>query len=458
MANCGQLTWRARAIQSLNRQHDNIELWNFAKGWIQRFRETDENNVSEKLIYLWVTVNAWASKSVPDLSRNHEDAYLVHCMAKDKNLSDRFDSLYKVDAKFCELVNSFLDMAPVFQSLWLYNNEIDPWNLTEDRYQFIKKVSERDPYIVSIRNGQENRFAAFSPACALDHIQSNENIPADWPHLISMIYQVRCNLFHGGKNYNRDSDRKFIELAYKVLWDVWKDELPQTLLPKRLPWSRILIRSGFLANSKGKLHISFQNEKKENIHFLKRIVEFGSFGKVVDDIFTPSNNEVEEDLWLSAVESCHGGAEGGAPDELPIMDTYMAGLVRWLNCIDINTSNSCDGHGRNCARLECRDPNSTRIATCILNLSGQRFEQRGRTIFQENITPSRVCSNIAVKNLLDVAEWLHANQKQLHSIVLLLKNLPPMRSSLSNFDRTTGRIPNQREVSRRQAFNARPRP
>ncbi|MBE1424841.1 hypothetical protein H4684_001480 [Desulfomicrobium macestii] len=444
MANCGQLTWRARAIQSLNRPHDNIELWNFAKGWIHRFRETDENNVSEKLIYLWVTVNAWASKSVPDLSRNHEDAYLVHCMAKDKNLSDRFGSLYKVDAKFCELVNSFLEMAPIFQSLWLYNNGIEPWNLTEDRYKFIKKVAERDPYIVSTRNGQENRFPAFSPACALDHIQSDENIPADWPHLISMIYQVRCNLFHGGKNYNRDSDRTFIELAYKILWDVWKYELPQTLLPKKLPWSRILIRSGFLANSKGKLHISFQNEKKENIRFLKKIVELGRFGELVDDTFTPSNNEVEEDHWLSAVESCHGGAEGGAPDELPIMDTYMAGLVRWLNCLGIDTSYSCDGHGRNCARLECRDPNSASIAACILNLPGQQFEQRGRAIFQLPIAPSRTDSTIAAKNLLDIAEWLHANQNQLYSSVRLLKSVRPLRLSLSNFNRPTRRTPNQR--------------
>lgn len=444
MANCGQLTWRARAVQSLNRPHDNLELWDFAKGWIHRFRETDENNVSEKLIYLWVTVNAWASKSVPDLSKNHEDTYLVHCMARDEALSNRFDTLYKIDMNFCQTVNSFLELAPVFQALWIYNNGIEPWSITDDRCKFIKKVSERNPFVVSTRNGQENRFPAFSPACALEHIQSGENIPADWPHLISMIYQVRCNLFHGGKNYNRDSDRKFIELAYKILWDVWKNELPQTLLPKKLPWSKILIRSGFLSNPEGDLRISLSDENEQNIDYLNRIVNFGHFGVVKNSFFTPTEAHVEEDLWLSAVESCHGGAEGGAPDELPIMDTYMAGLVRWLNCLGIHTSNSCDGHGRNCARLWCRDPNSAGIAACILNLSGQQFEQRDRAILHLPITRSRACSTIATKNLLDVAEWLHANQKQLSPIVLLLKSVPPLTSSLSNSYRTTRPTPNQR--------------
>ena len=95
--NCGQLTWKAKNLESMNRQYDNEDLWIFVKSWIHRFAETDEENVAEKLIYLWVTVNAWASKSVPDLSRNHEDGYLVHCMAKDKNLSQRFEEVYRLN-------------------------------------------------------------------------------------------------------------------------------------------------------------------------------------------------------------------------------------------------------------------------------------------------------------------------------------------------------------------------
>jgi len=443
MANCGQLTWKAKNVESLSRPHDNQELWNFAEAWIRRFSETDEDNVSEKLIYLWVTVNAWASKSVPDLSRNHEDAYLVHCMAKDHDLSERFDKLYQRDIEFRDTVNSFLDLAPVFQSLWLNNHGIGPWNINDDRRKYVKMVSEKDPFIVSIRNEQEIRFPAFSPACALEHIQGDEPIPVDWPHTISMIYQVRCNLFHGGKYYNRDSDREFIKSAYKILWDVWKDELPPTVFPNKLPWARILIRSGFMAKAVGNLRIFLLEEKEENVVYLKKIVDFGRFGNVVNKIFTPDEAEIEEDLWLRAVEACHGGAEGGAADELPIMDTYMAGVVRWLNCLGIETTFSCDGHERNQAHFQCVDPSSARIAVCILNLSGQQFRQQGQRVYQQE-APPRARSTIGVKTLLDVAEWLHSNQEHLSSAVKLLNGISPARTGHSALGRSTHRTYNRR--------------
>lgn len=429
MANCGQLTWKAKNILLLNRPYENRELWDFVQAWIRRFSETDEDNVSEKLIYLWVTVNAWASKSVPDLSRNHEDTYLVHCMAKDNALSDRFLTLHQNNTEFQTTVNSFLDIAPVFQALWLNNNGIEPWNIADDRREFVNRVVAKDPFIVSIRNDKENRFPAFSPACALEHLQAGEPIPADWPHLISMIYQVRCNLFHGGKKYNRDSDRKFIELAYKILWDVWKNELPESVLPNKLPWERILIRSGFLAKPEGDQIISLAGETDQNVGYLKKISDYGGFGAVEDKTFTPTEKHVEEYLWLRAVDSCHSGAEGGTADELSIMDPLMAGLVRWLNIVGVETTFSCDGHGRNPARLECNDTRSARIAACILNLSGQQFQQQGQRISQFQDSPSRPRSNSGFKNLLDVAEWLHTNQEQLASTVQLIKRVPMLRAS-----------------------------
>jgi hypothetical protein len=198
MGKCGILTYKAKDVHTLNRPTDNLELWDFARAWIQRFNEAEEQNVSEKLIYLWVTVNAWASRSVPDLSRNHEDTYLIHCMAKDCVLSERFASLYQNDHEFYNAVSSFLQMVPIFQALWLANNSIDPWNINDDRRVFVTNIIKRNPYVVSTKNGEERRFPAFSPACALKHLQNGETIPSDWPHLISMIYQVRCNLFHGG--------------------------------------------------------------------------------------------------------------------------------------------------------------------------------------------------------------------------------------------------------------------
>lgn len=365
-------------------------------------------------------------------------------MAKDNDLTERFNKLYQVDLEFHSTVDSFLDLAPVFQALWLNNNGIDPWNIADDRRGFVNRVVAKQPFIISVRNDKEIRFPAFSPACALEHLQADEAIPADWPHLISMIYQVRCNLFHGGKNYNRESDRKFIELAYKILWDVWKVELPQSVFPNKIPWSRIMIRSGFLANQEDDLCISLQNENEQNVDYLKSIVNLGHFGGVNNRVFMPTESHVEEDLWLRAVESCHGGAEGGAADELPIMDTYMGGLVRWLNVLGIETTFSCDGHGRNHARLKCRDQKSSRIAACILNLSGQQFQQQGLWISQSRNTPPTASLTAEVKDLLDVAEWLHTNQKQLASTVQSLKSVHPFRDSRSDNDRTLNRTQNRR--------------
>jgi hypothetical protein len=365
-------------------------------------------------------------------------------MAKDNALAERFDKLHQDDTEFQTTVDSFLGLAPVFQALWLNNKGIEPWSIADDRREFVNRVFEKDPFIVSVKNDKENRFPAFSPACALEHLQLGEPIPADWPHLISMIYQVRCNLFHGGKNYNRKSDRKFIELACKILWDVWKDELPQSVFPNKIPWSRILIRSGFLANQEDDLHISLQDENEQNVDYLKSIVNLGHFGGINNRVFKPTESHVEEDRWLRAVESCHGGAEGGAADELPIMDTYMGGLVRWLNALGIETTFSCDGHRRNHARLECNDKNTARIAACILNLSGQKFQQQDRRILQSRNTPPTASLTAEVKDLLDVAEWLHTNQEQLVSTVQSLKSVPPFRNSRSDNDRTLNRTQNRR--------------
>jgi len=173
MANCGQLTWRAKKIQSLNRPQDNQELWNFAHSWIQRFRETNESNVAEKMIYLWVTVNAWASKCVPDLSQNHIDAYLVHCMAKDNILSENFNSLYKLNVGFREIVDSFLRIGPIFQALWLNNKGIRPWNNNKDRREFVNSVSKKE----QLGRGEISQSFAFSPECAFEHFDNNEPIP-----------------------------------------------------------------------------------------------------------------------------------------------------------------------------------------------------------------------------------------------------------------------------------------
>src|ERR1035441_8310297 len=53
------------------------------------------------------------------------------------------------------------------------------------------------------------------PRCWRRH--GRENIPLDWPHTLCTIYRVRCNLFHGGKDFSSEMDAKIVYLSFQVL-------------------------------------------------------------------------------------------------------------------------------------------------------------------------------------------------------------------------------------------------
>ena len=429
--NCDQLTWKANGSTSLNRPFDNFQLWDFLSTWLDRFEETAMANVVERFIFLWVSVNAWAAKSVTDLSKNHEDAYLVHCMSNDNVLSQRFLSLYQDNQLFKKTVDDFIILAPIFQVIWLQNHGISPWNSNNDRHEFVQQVFRQNPYIEIHRPRQDDiRFAAFAPLCAHEHLMKGELIPSDWRHILAMIYQVRCNLFHGGKNYYRESDRLFIRQAYSILWEVWKAEVPNyspltrrrarryeqspSLTQSKLPWRRIFIRSGFRVDEQdGK--ITFSTETEPNKQYFKQILEKGEFGRFDDNVFFPKELEIDQMLWLDAVDKCHSGAEGGSPDDIYIMDTYMAGLVRWINEIGISTNFSCDGNGEKSPIFIADDEVSAKLAVWLLNNKDHQFIHSNRTV--KFVIPNHFLgfprSITYLLKLLDYAEWLYDNKANL---------------------------------------------
>ncbi|MFQ5862181.1 MAG: hypothetical protein ACE5IC_03565 [Candidatus Brocadiales bacterium] len=112
--NCNRLVEMAKDQDGLSRKSLDPELWQFTRTWIERFRTTHEDNYAEKFIYLWVTINAWASMAVPDITRNHEDAYLVHSMAADKKFKERFKKYISEDNCFLKKVEDLISLAPVF--------------------------------------------------------------------------------------------------------------------------------------------------------------------------------------------------------------------------------------------------------------------------------------------------------------------------------------------------------
>ena len=438
MANdCELLTRRAGGMKSLKRTVQTDPLWDFVGSWIRRFHETQETNVAERMIYLWVSVNAWASTSVPELEHNHEDIYLVHCMARDEGFNIRFARLYEGSRPFREKVDKFVAMGPVFQVLWLRNNGVDAWNLDEDRASYVRTVLAKGPYIAR-RGSSKDVVPAFAPACAGGHMAPGEQIPADWPHVLSMIYQVRCNLFHGGKDYARESDRAFIGLAYAILWEMWRRELPDTLKlaysdpqngiqppARRLRWNLALRRSGFLITEDGD-RISVAGETDRNKHFLSTLLQAGGFGRIGGERVITNEATVDQGHWLQIVDDCHSGAECGQPDDLEQMDAYIAGIVRWSNVIGLCTANSCDGHGTGEAYIVAPSEQEARLIAWLLNGGALRWRQQ-----DDRIVPA-LPSGTGVGQerfqrlpLLGVAGWLHDKQSDLAGVVAL------MRQSLS---------------------------
>lgn len=78
------------------------------------------------------------------------------------------------------------------------------------------------------------------------------------------------------------------------------------------------------------------NETSANRKYFVNLIQRGGFGQTTGDIFIPHEPYVSEYLWLELVDRCHIAAEGGLYDDLSIMDTYMAGIVRWLRIDLIN--------------------------------------------------------------------------------------------------------------------------
>jgi hypothetical protein len=224
MPNCGQLTWKARDTTLLTVPPD-AEVWNDVASWVRELPSRRTTRPIDHLWTLWTGFNAWGTAAVPDRRRSHEDLYLIHCLAVEPRFRNRFDGLMD-DQAFAEAAQQLASLAPIFQVVWLRNNAISAWHAaSESRAQYISKVRDRDPFVTV----GSNRLPAFAPGCALEHIDSMGAVPVDWPHIVHLIYQVRCNLVHGGKGYSTPEDRRFAALASSILWPMWQPELPPRL-------------------------------------------------------------------------------------------------------------------------------------------------------------------------------------------------------------------------------------
>ena len=193
----------------------------FAKSWTEQINASD--NYFIKFIYLWFIFNSWLSLVVAHLDSSEDylkDNVLISVIAAAEIYADRFEALRK-EEEFNIMTQEFIKLGPIFKATWLNREYITPpWRKSRlSRTAWVKKVHKDNK--VAIKKTRKASQYPFNPECAFEHDYGK--IPCDWHHTIWMIYQVRCNLFHGGKGYNL-YDREFIEKSYKILWGMLKKE------------------------------------------------------------------------------------------------------------------------------------------------------------------------------------------------------------------------------------------
>lgn len=419
---CARLTAEAGDLQALGRSAENAELWDFVRAWVRRFQKADGEKAVERFVCLWAAVMAWTAKGVPEAHRADDEGYLVHCLGRDQKLAERFANLYKIDREFRKRTERFLAMAPVFRSSWLQGGAVGEWDPAQERRPFVVRALER----AAAAAGPP----PFAPACAREHLLAGEKLPNDWAHVLAVIAQARRNLLQGGKSYRASGERQFLEPAMAILWEVWRFELPAGLLLTRVTWLRALLRSGFLARETENGRISLADETDANRKYLQKLLAAGHFGTLKNDVFLPNEPFIDESLWLRAVDAVHGAADAGRADDLAILDTHLAGLVRWLNQVGIATEASCDGHLERRPSFTAADEDGARLAAWLLNFRAPQFNQAGRTVKYAGSGPNPAATKPAdrLRKMLDVAEWLAKNRDDLREMVAAMRRVSAPKS------------------------------
>lgn len=186
------------------------------RSWLDRAQHSRTHDPFESLIHLWVAFNAWLAETIDDPTLMEKDLALINAAASDAILLARFEDLLRNDTEFAKRAVEFQSLWPVFNVRRIDIARLDQWDGAA-----VTRGNYRDYCFL---NGLEG--FAYKPACFRDH-QSNPDdtlateplrVPFDWPHALSAIYQVRCNLFHGGKSFRVMTDLNFADLAFDILW------------------------------------------------------------------------------------------------------------------------------------------------------------------------------------------------------------------------------------------------
>ncbi len=157
-------------------------------------------------IDMWMAFNGWAT-CITGISRR--DKLKINILKENVEIQNDFQHAMRSNVALANAVNSFYGFLPIFDAIELDQRNINTNNYGDRRELVLHYFSQL------AQNGITRSI--FEPPCWKKHCDRGEFIPINWLHILSAIYQVRCNLIHGEKGRQIEMDQAIVHNAYLVL-------------------------------------------------------------------------------------------------------------------------------------------------------------------------------------------------------------------------------------------------
>lgn len=157
----------------------------------------DENEPQRSAFFpfmlVWMGFNGW----MESVTGEHKDIDMIKAIADNERCTAAYKCSMDEQSYFYDAVMAFIEMWPVINVRDL-RNKISP-NAFDlfDREQLMNKVREK-----AVRHNPKDWVYDHHPT---------------WAQLLSTIYAVRCNLFHGAKSSHNDRDRELVLACDRIL-------------------------------------------------------------------------------------------------------------------------------------------------------------------------------------------------------------------------------------------------
>jgi hypothetical protein len=143
-------------------------------------------------VFRWMAFNAWMAA----VTGEERDFAMIAALAAEPRMCAAYDQLFESNEEFRLLVEGFAGNWPVLS---------------------VSSVRGRLGYDAFRKHSRLELLAACSTAkVKMQPIAWGGGKPS-WEQLLRVIYQVRCNLFHGEKSEANARDRLLIEASNSIL-------------------------------------------------------------------------------------------------------------------------------------------------------------------------------------------------------------------------------------------------